>query len=138
MFKVGDTVRRVWGQNAGTPIGYVGVIRGVHSDEQGVHEYRFDGGAWGYADWNGAKWELVTSAPIGPVVTETVTKTRIVPGVYGRLVVQEDCDGYISVAILRTGQTVPSEEDFRSLTAPDLDAAAAVLSALAKGLRHVD
>lgn len=132
MFKVGDKVRRVSGiDDLDLPKGLEATVKETcdggyfrHYDAAGDLRYR-------HSD----EYELVSAAPIGPVVTETVTKTRIVPGVYGRLVVQEDCDGYISVAILRTGQTVPSEEDFRSLTAPDLDAAAAVLSELAKGLR---
>lgn len=62
--------------------------------------------------------------PTGPVVTETVTKTRIVPGVYDGVTVEESRDTqYVRVRMVGP------------YTADELDAAAAVLSALAKGLR---
>lgn len=122
MFKVGDKVRRISGINAGTPVGFEGVIREVDRDEGGDISYRFDGGAWGYADWSGAKWEL--AAPIGPVVTETVTKTRIVPGLYAGVYVDGTEFSKFSVSFL-----------IGTPSADQLDAVAAVLSELAKGLR---
>lgn len=68
--------------------------------------------------------DLIAEWTDGPVVTETVTKTRIVPGVYdGVEVVASQSQGVIGVYMART------------YTPDELDAAAAVLSALAKGLR---
>lgn len=123
MFNVGDKVRRVSGGNRTTPIGFEGVIREIRRDPGDDYEYRFDDGAWGYAMTLGVeRWELV--APTGPVVTETVTKTRIVPGVYDGVYVDGTDWTKFSVQLL-----------IGTPSADQLDAAAAVLSALAKGLR---
>lgn len=114
MFKVGDKVRRTYGHCKGQTVGYEGVISGIGDDR-----LYFPDGTWGLAD----RFELVQ--PVGPVVTETVTKTRIVPGVYDRVHV--------------TDSTVTVFVDYgafgKLIAADQLDAAAAVLSALAKGLR---
>lgn len=69
---------------------------------------------------------LPFSQSTGPVVTETVTKTRIVPGVYGRVQVVTYANSDRMDLALLPGRTFTPDE---------LDAAAAVLSALAKGLR---
>ncbi len=119
MFKVGDKVRRSSGiDDLDLPKGFETTVVEVcdegffrHYDAAGDIRYR-------HSD----EYELV--APTGPVVTETVTKTRIVPGVYDRVSVWERDDGLFGI-------------DFHvsTTTADELDAAAAVLSALAKGLR---
>lgn len=68
---------------------------------------------------------LVAEWTDGPVVTETVTKTRIVPGVYDWVTVGESAEpAWARVSM-----------EGALLDADQLDAAAAVLSALAKGLR---
>jgi len=67
------------------------------------------------------------SLPTGPVVTETVTKTRIVPGVWDSVWVSYEHDERLTVQYM-----------IEKPSADQLDAAAAVLSALAKGLRDVD
>lgn len=80
--------------------------------------------------------DLVARWQDGPVVTETVTKTRIVPGTYGRLAVNLTYATEPSVGIKlvdRNGKELGV--DGAGMTADELDAAAAVLSALAKGLR---
>ena len=69
--------------------------------------------------------DLIAEWTGGPVVTETVTKTRIVPGVYGCIQVGEPTNGDVCVSFVGKIYYTPDE----------LDAAAAVLSALAKGLR---
>lgn len=117
MFKVGDKVESIPCPDAG-----VGVVTEV-CDNGDIRVT--------YPTWYGkcrdtpSALRLVQAA--GPVVTETVTKTRIVPGVYDRVSVWERDDGLFGI-------------DFHVSSAnPDeLDAAAAVLSALAKGLRDVD
>lgn len=125
MFKVGDKVRRISGSNRTTPLGFEGVIREVRRDPGDDLEYSFDGGAWGYHETCGqVRFELVQ--PVGPVVTETVTKTRIVPGVYGRVQVVTYVNSDRMDLALLPGRTFTPDE---------LDAAAAVLSELAKGLR---
>lgn len=133
MFKVGDKVRRVSGTNSTTPKGFEGVIREIRRDQDDDYEYRFDDGAWGYAMTLGvARWELV--APTGPVVTETVTKTRIVPGVYDRMRVDNTGKtGEVVIGLVHKDRVV--SPFMTVLTADELDAAAAILSALAKGLR---
>lgn len=68
--------------------------------------------------------DLIAEWPTGPVVTETVTKTRIVPGVYEHVTVDDHPEAGFMIGL--------SENNY---TADELDAAAAVLSALAKGLR---
>jgi len=122
MFKVGDRVRRVSG------IDDLDLQKGL---EATVKE-TCDGGFFRHYDAAGDlryrhsdEYELVSVAPIGPVVTETVTKTRIVPGVYGVIQCGEPTNGDICVSFV--GKIYYS--------ADELDAAAAVLSALAKGLR---
>ena len=119
MFKVGDKVRRTYGSSFGQSKGYEGVVD--HISAGWLH---FADGTRGLIN----RFELVQ--PVGPVVTETVTKTRIVPGVYdGVKVVEVDDDGFVSIEIV-DGNDCP-----RWMDADQLDAAAAVLSALAKGLR---
>lgn len=119
MFKVGDKVRRVSGRSFGNQIGYEGVISRI--DGTWLH---FPDGTRGMSH----RFELV--APTGPVVTETVTKTRIVPGVYGSVTVLSDINGDSVQVLLSNGADLKTW-----YTADELDAAAAVLSALAKGLR---
>lgn len=69
--------------------------------------------------------DLVAEWTDGPVVTETVTKTRIVPGVYGAVTVGA-YDNKSVVAYI--GMTF--------YNADELDAAAAILTQLAEGLRN--
>lgn len=118
-FKVGDTVAATKSylglltkdkQYSVVDIGKTGWVRVVCDDgnEDGFHLS---------GDW----FRLV---PTGPVVTETVTKTRIVPGTY---------DGVNVGDASRHGVSLAIESGY--YTADELDAAAAVLSALAKGLR---
>lgn len=73
--------------------------------------------------------DLVAIWQDGPVVTETVTKTRIVPGVYDRITVNDAGKAGMVGLWLNNGHYFSADQ---------LDAAAAVLSALAKGLRDVD
>lgn len=140
MFKVGDRVRRVSGTNTSTPLGFEGVItalEGAHVHGGRDAEYVFDS-RWGYAynEGGSSNWELVQT---GPVVTETVTKTRIVSGRYGRIEVraiystQHETNGVGVAFLARDGGGVA----VAALNADELDAAAAVLTALAKGLRDV-
>ena len=68
--------------------------------------------------------DLVAEWTEGPVRTETVTKRRIVPGVYGRLRVFEGVDG---IAYGLTGDCY--------LSATELDDLAMVASQLAEALR---
>lgn len=127
-FKKGDKIRRISGENSTTPIGFEGEISKVNWDEN-EWEYLFVGGGWGYERGpEGLNWALVEQ-PTGPVVTETVTKTRIVPGTYGKVSVGEiDVDHenkFVKVQLIGSVW----------INADELDAAAAVLSALARGLR---
>ena len=82
-----------------------------------------------YSGRNDTGLDLIAEWTDGPVVTETVTKTRIVPGVYGKVSVGEiDVDHenkFVKVQLIGSVW----------INADELDAAAAVLSALAKGLR---
>lgn len=74
--------------------------------------------------------DLIAEWTDGPVVTETVTKTRIVPGVYDGVSVQEVAENDRGEKCADIGFELAG-----LVTADELDAAAAVLSALAKGLR---
>lgn len=80
-FKVGDKVRRVSNGAAWAPIGYETVLTGkdgnlTYTDKNGGVSVNF------YHDM----WELVHTAAItSPITTETITRNRVVPGVYGRL-----------------------------------------------------
>ena len=133
MFKVGDKVRRVrTSGNSTTPVGFEGVIRSIEND--GGISYIFDNDAWGYDD-SFAEWEIVT--PEGPVRTETVTKRRIVPGVYGRLEVTVGA----TPDRVRLGLTSDADNKAHwvtTLTATELDDLAMVASQLAEALRDVD
>ena len=114
MFKVGETVRRFKGVNDGKSAGHVATILEIEhlpDDSEGPW-LTFTDGTEGYA----TSFERL---PTGPVVTET----RIVPGVY---------DGVeVSITLDKCARIKMSGP----FTADELDAAAAVLSALAKGLR---
>lgn len=116
-FKVGDKVRRVTGRslNDAHGVGFVGQILSIKGDFSPILE--FTDGSAGFAD----QYELVSE---GPVRTETVTKRRIVPGVYGRLRVFEGVEG---IAYELTGDCY--------LTATELDDLAMVASQLAEALR---
>lgn len=76
--------------------------------------------------------DLIAEWTDGPVVTETVTKTRIVPGVYGRIEVDSAHGEYVNIRFVTEYGKSSGIWSFRE---DELDAAAAVLSALAKGLR---
>jgi hypothetical protein len=90
----------------------------------GVSTYKDDGSDCRYED---CVYHLIAEWTDGPVVTETVTKTRIVPGVYGPAVeVNEWHEDTRKVVLTFHGRVYDADQ---------LDAAAAVLSALAKGLR---
>lgn len=78
--------------------------------------------------------DLVAIWQDGPVVTETVTKTRIVPGVYDRIRVFDGGYGNEAIGVELFNRLGTSSRNL-VFTADELDAAAAVLSALAKGLR---
>jgi hypothetical protein len=113
MLKVGDKVESIPVPEAG-----VGVVTEVCKDG----DIRVTFPTWyGKCGERESTLRLVQSA--GPVVTETVTKTRIVPGVYAGVHVGDPTDTTVAIRL-------PSR-----MTADELDAAAAVLSALAKGLR---
>lgn len=108
--KVGPFTRRTW-------------TDGFPWDESTEDEYFWsDDGSCQVT--SGGCNDLIAEWTDGPIVTETVTKTRIVPGVYdGVEVVASQYEGVIGIHMART------------YTPDQLDAAAAVLSALAKGLR---
>ena len=135
MFKLGDKVRRVrTSGNQTTPVGYEGVIREIEYDPDTI--FRFDNGAWGYDDED-AGWQLVSTAPVR---TETVTKRRIVPGVYGRLEVGEatnvpDCEKPDEPARVEIDLAIVG---WGGLTATELDDLAMVASQLAEALRDMD
>jgi len=128
MFNVGDTVESIPCPDAG-----IGVVTEV-CDNRDI---------WvTFPTWYDkcrevpSNLRLVSPAPTGPVVTETVTKTRIVPGVYGRVNVHLGRDNPNNMYVSFTNQAGNTHSG-QLLTADELDAAAAVLSALAKGLRDV-
>lgn len=73
----------------------------------------------------------------GPIRTETVTVRRLEPGVYGRLWVGGDIEGYASVAftpMLSDDDWSPSEGQSRSLSAPELRELARVALEIAEYL----
>lgn len=71
--------------------------------------------------------DIIAEWSEGPVRTETVTKRRIVPGVYGGV--------YVSVGV--EGKLVGITVD-QFMTAEELDSLAMVASQLAEALRDVD
>lgn len=120
LFKVGDKVRRTFGHNSWHQEGYEGVVSAIRGDE-----LVFPDGTWGLAE----RFTLVS--PIGPVVTETVTKTRIVPGVYGVVQVLSERNGATVQVLLCNTKDVKTW-----YTAEELKAAAAVLIQLAGALEE--
>lgn len=73
----------------------------------------------------------------GPVRTETVTKRRIVPGVYGRLEVRGRDDDCVTLLLASRGGKI--DKGFAHiLNATELDDLAMVASQLAEALRDVD
>lgn len=74
-------------------------------------------------------------APTGPVieVTETVTRSQIVPGVHGGVEVRHaPAKGYVNIAIWRKGRSAEPV----TMNADQLEAAAKVLTELAKAVRN--
>lgn len=129
MFKVGDKIKYI-GLNDSPYfttgsiyeiVGESGPDMWYITDNEGMNSNGGNGHCWPKRDLH----EFFRPMPVGPVVTETVTKTRIVPGVYDGVRVKiNPTPGKVFVYIHET-----------LLDADQLDAAAAVLSALAKGLR---
>lgn len=119
MFKVGDKVTATKNYGERLTEGHVYTIEGINYPYYQVRDNKgvLDG-------WQCPFWEL---APTGPVVTETVTKTRIVPGVWACVWVSYEHEDRLTVQYM-----------VEQPSADQLDAAAAVLSELAKGLRDVD
>lgn len=79
--------------------------------------------------------DLIAEWTDGPVRTETVTKRRIVPGVYGRLKVTEGATrSRVGVGIV--GPSLDDGVTVWSLNAEELDSIAMVASQLAEALRH--
>lgn len=105
-----------------------------YGSQERFRERPYDGRYWredGTANHD-AQYDLIAEWTDGPVVTETVTKTRIVPGVFSHVVVE----AHHGPSMVGVGFEAPGEMQFiRCMSADQLDAAAAVLSALAKGLR---
>lgn len=130
-FKVGDKIRRCSKAVHGSPIGFETVViepqlgtghgRVWYTDKYGI-EVHGDAGAF----------ELIQD---GPVRTETVR--RLGPGVYGRLWIDEDCDGYVTVALVpkfpEEGWS-PSMAEQRSFSAPELRELARVAHEIAEYL----
>lgn len=130
-FKVGDRVRFVGkyrGSDDFTPgkeyeVGgkyHNAEITGVLADDRGEQN-----------GWKNEYFELVS--PTGPVVEETVTVRRIVPGVYGRL--------NIGPGMLKSPTVLMGVEDGiytrqTHWTVAELRAAAAVLTQLADALEQ--
>ena len=115
-FKVGDRVRRINSDHAiGMRVGQIGIVDGFVSGNPHV-----EGEDKGLAH-SPDNLELVASQ--GPVVTETVK--RIVPGVYGTVVVGGRDNEFLPLAV---------SFNQRHFTAPELRAAAAVLLELAGAL----
>lgn len=99
-----------------------------YGSQDRFRERPYDGRYWredGTANVD-AQFDLVAEWPTGPVVTETVTKTRIVPGTYDRITVNDEGKAGM------VGLWLNNDHEYN---ADELDAAAGVLSALAKGLR---
>lgn len=85
-----------------------------------------------YPDAHEPDSDLISEWSEGPVVTETVK--RIVPGVYGRVSVGTDSIGYVSICLTAPLGGEHREDHARSFDAPELRAAAAVLTQLADAL----
>lgn len=150
MFKVGDRVEYT-GLNDSLyftngrvyeVVGEGGPDMWYITDNEGMDSNDGRGHAWPKRDFH-ESFRLV-----GPVRTETVTKRRIVPGVYGRLKVRQvrEVGDYnklevptelaVEVAIMPWGHGC--EPHFYDLNAEELDSLAMVASQLAEALRDVD
>lgn len=83
-----------------------------------------------------ASWFLDT--PKSPVRTETITRTVIEPGVYGRLWVGVDHDGWANIAIVPALTDAPEweapDDQQRSLNSTELRELARIATELADGL----
>lgn len=71
----------------------------------------------------------------GPVRTETVTKRRIVPGVYGPVRVEVQASSEFPVRLAFVGKLSGNDIKGRGLTADELDALADTARQLAEALR---
>lgn len=73
-------------------------------------------------------------APSGPIRTETVTTRRIEPGVYGRLSIDHDAPGYVSIGLTDPKGTGVEEGHRRSFNSAQLRELARVATELAEYL----
>lgn len=70
----------------------------------------------------------------GPIVTETVTVRRLEPGVYGRLSIDHDAPGYVSIGLTDPKGTGVEEGHRRSFNSAQLRDLARVATELAEYL----
>lgn len=133
MFKVGDKVQAIDDCYAGyPPFSKYNIPRGdgVVSAIYGPDSFEVRYGEWVSPPVNPSCFRL--SSIRSPVVIETVTKTRIVPGVYGRIEISPYADTSVTHVGVRFD---PMSDGYAALDADELDAAASVMSTLAKALR---
>jgi hypothetical protein len=127
-FKVGDRVRALKSERGAFTQGEEYTVGGKYHAENGFRAgvVRDDAGVEN--GWSDHNFELVS--PTGPVVTETVK--RIVPGVYGRVVISPHAE----TSVTHVGVTFEPiiGHGYAALSAPELRAAAAVLTQLADAL----
>lgn len=117
-FKVGDRIRNVRDYDSCIPRGFETIVLGFTGPQITIKDQ--DGDVrrrWPH------DYELVQ--PAGPVRTETVTRSVIVPGVYGR----------VGVGVVGPFSFV---DPTRPWTADELDAAALVLTQLAAAVRDAN
>lgn len=129
LFKVGDKVRRISGENVTTPIGFEGVIRKIQRGPYDGYVYHFDDGACGYGITQGVeRWEL--AIPVGPVRT----RKEIVDGFYGHVEVGTVINdplgprAMVFIGVRHSGGVLLNSDELR--------AAAAVLIELAEALEE--
>lgn len=122
-FNVGDTVIRHTGRNGKSVVGHIATIEQITPSSKPDDRWlTFTDGCDGYES-------SFTLVPPSPVRTETITRSVIVPGVYGRLFVMTEGGGNPFIAI---------ENPAGALNADELDAAALVLTQLAAAVRDAD
>lgn len=121
MFKVGDVVERITGHYKGMKKGDRAKITHVRLLDESLE---LEGYGSGHAQYSFKLAE--TEGPVITTIIPATTVTKIVPGVYDK----------VRTGLVKGGQLALAMPD-TWYTADELEAAAATLTVLAKGLRDI-
>lgn len=125
----------------------VGIFYTLHNGEK-VGPMEWEPRGWFYVKGKRGRWlengrpeDDYTAEKFGPIISawsegpvRTVTRREVAPGVYGRVAVETDVSGFVSICLTEPRGGSYKESHARSFTASDLRSAAMIFSQIAEAM----